>query len=173
MTRAARAIQEDLRFYPLDDLPETLKALGLTLQEVLGGSSGPLYGVLLLRTGIFLEGGPADDPSRWATAVLEGCGAISELGGAKVGDRTMLDALTPFAQTFRDGITAGLPVKDVLADAVMAAEEGAKATARMIPRRGRSSYLGERTLGYPDPGAMAVAIWLRAVISAVISFKSG
>ena len=173
MTRAARAIGGNLRFYPLDDLPETFKALGLTLQEVLGGSSGPLYGVLLLRTGIFLEGGPADDLPRWATAVIEGCGAISELGGAKVGDRTMLDALIPFAQTFRDGITAGLPVKSVLTDAVIAAEEGAKATARMIPRRGRSSYLGERTLGYPDPGAMAVGIWLRALVSAVVSFKSG
>lgn len=167
MARAARTIGESLPFYPLDDLSETLKALGLTLQETLGGSSGPLYGVLLLRTGIFLEGGSAFDPQRWATAILEGCGAISELGGTKIGDRTMLDALIPFAQTFRDAIAAGHLVKDALADALIAAEGGAKATARMIPRRGRSSYLGERALGYPDPGAVAVTIWLRAVIAIV------
>ena len=167
MARAARTIEENLPFYPLDNPSEALKALGLTLQEVLGGSSGPLYGVLLLRTGIFLEGGLALDPQRWATAILEGCGAISELGGAKVGDRTMLDALLPFAQTFRDAIAAGHPVKDALADALIAGEGGAKATARMIPRRGRSSYLGERALGHPDPGAVAVTIWLRAVIAVV------
>ncbi len=153
MARAARAIQADLHFYPLDDVPETIKALGVTLQQVLGGSSGPLYGVLLLRTGIFLEGGTADGPQRWATALLEGCGAISELGGAKFGDRTMLDALIPFAHAFRDGIAAGRSTNDALTDAVRAADEGAKATARMTPRRGRSSYLSERTLGHPDPQA--------------------
>jgi dihydroxyacetone kinase len=169
MARAAKAIQAEMPFYSLDDPAETLKELGITLQQVLGGSSGPLYGVLLLRTGIFLEGGPADDVPRWATALLEGCGAISELGGAKPGDRTMLDALIPFAQTFRDGVVAGLPVKVLLADAARAAEEGANATARMIPRRGRSSYLGERTLGHTDPGAVAVSIWLRAVASSLLA----
>ncbi len=165
MARAARVVQENLRSYPLDDLPETMKTLGVTLQEVLGGSSGPLYGVLLLRTGMFLEGDPANDLRRWAVALLEGCGAISELGGARAGDRTMLDALLPFVQTFRDGISAGLSAKDAVADAVIAAEGGAKATARMIPRRGRSSYLGERALGHIDPGAMAVVIVFRALLS--------
>jgi triose/dihydroxyacetone kinase / FAD-AMP lyase (cyclizing) len=167
MARAARAIQERLNFFPFDDLPEATKTLGVTLQEVLGGSSGPLYGVLLLRTGIFLEGGPSDDPHRWAAAILEGCGAISELGGAKIGDRTMLDALIPFAQTFRDEIAAGRSTREALATAVLAAEGGANMTARMMPRRGRSSYLGERSLGHPDPGAMAVSIWLRAVAVAL------
>ena len=78
----------------------------------------------------------------------------------------MLDALLPFAQTFRDGIAAGLSVKDILSDALIAAEGGAKATARMVPRRGRSSYLGQRALGHSDPGAAAVVIWLRAIIIA-------
>ncbi len=169
LARAARTIQAELPSYPLDHPPETLKALGVTLQAVLGGSSGPLYGVLLLRTGIFLEGGPADDPQRWATALLEGCGAISELGVAKPGDRTMLDALAPFAQTFRDGVAAARPAGDVLTDAVRAAEGGAEATTRMLPRRGRSSYLGQRALGHADPGAVAVSIWLRAVVGSLLA----
>ena len=167
LARAAKAGEAELPFYPLDNPPETLKALGVTLQETLGGSSGPLYGVLLLRTGMFLEGGPADYPQRWAAAVWEGCGAISELGGARLGDRTMLDALIPFAQTLREGVAARRPVKDVLAAAVTAAERGAEGSARLIPRRGRSSYLGERALGHADPGAVAVSIWLRAVVASL------
>ena len=79
----------------------------------------------------------------------------------------MLDALIPFAHAFREGIAAGHSTNDALNDAVRAAEEGAKATARMTPRRGRSSYLGERALGHADPGAVAVSLWLRAVVDAL------
>jgi dihydroxyacetone kinase len=79
----------------------------------------------------------------------------------------MLDALIPFAQTLREGVAARRPVKDVLAAAVTAAERGAEGSARLIPRRGRSSYLGERALGHADPGAVAVSIWLRAVVASL------
>jgi dihydroxyacetone kinase len=88
-------------------------------------------------------------------AAQAGCEAISELGGAKAGDRTMLDALLPFAARLQ---------RSNLEEAVSTAEEGAQATAMMTPRRGRASYLGERALGNPDAGAVAVAIWLRAIL---------
>jgi dihydroxyacetone kinase len=154
MARAAKAVQEALSSYPLDNIPATLKALGHTLRRELGGSSGPLYGVLFLRCGSVLEGHGAIGQAQWADALAQGCQAISELGGAKPGDRTMLDALDPFATALQRG--AGLK------GAVEAAERGAEATAQMKPRLGRSSYLGDRVLGHPDPGAKAVAIWLRA-----------
>jgi triose/dihydroxyacetone kinase / FAD-AMP lyase (cyclizing) len=144
---------------------ETLKALGLSLQASVGGSSGPLYGVWFLRTGSALENVSEGDPKAWARAMLEGCEAISELGGARLGDRTMLDALIPFAQSFDRELEAGAPVKNSLFAAVAAAEAGAEETAKMIARRGRSSYLGDRILGTIDPGAMAVAIVLRAIAS--------
>jgi dihydroxyacetone kinase len=79
----------------------------------------------------------------------------------------MLDALIPFAEAFRDGLLVGLNAPEALKSAVEAAESGAKATSAMFPKRGRSSYLGERALGHPDPGAVAAAIWLRAAVSAV------
>lgn len=167
LSRGARAIQTVLPIYTIFDPAEALKTVALTLQKEIGGSSGPLYGVLLLRAAHVLRSGNADDPQSWAKACIEGCQAVSELGGAELGDRTMLDALIPFAQTFNAGLKEGAPLNDALERAVSAAEEAAKATARMIPRRGRSSYLGERALGHPDPGAIAVAIWLRALISAV------
>jgi dihydroxyacetone kinase len=151
MARGANAVLAALPEYPLQDIPATLKALGNTLRRELGGSSGPLYGVLFLRCGSVLEA-----THQWAEAIAQGCEAITGLGGAKPGDRTMLDALYPFAEAFSQGIGAALA----------AAERGAEATAQMYPRLGRSSYLGERVLGHPDPGAVALVIWLRAVCEA-------
>ncbi|MBV9267151.1 MAG: dihydroxyacetone kinase subunit DhaK [Acidobacteriaceae bacterium] len=149
LSRGARAI--------LDRLPswhgtsaDALKEVGLAAQEVIGGSSGPLYGVLFLRAAAVLQ----NHPTVWAEAAYEACQTVSEVGGAQKGDRTMLDALIPFASAFKAGD---------LTSAVRAAEAGAESTAQMFPRKGRSSYLGERALGHPDPGAVAVTIWLRAV----------
>jgi len=166
MKRASIVIKEAIPSYPLNDISATLKALGHTLRHELGGSSGPLYGVLFLRAGNVLENSGRIGLTEWATAFDEGCRAISELGGAKPGDRTMLDAFDPFLKTLREAGT-GTPREALLA-AVDEAQRGAEATARMKPRLGRSSYLQDRVLGHPDPGAIAVAIWLRAVAGAVI-----
>jgi dihydroxyacetone kinase len=165
MKRAAMAIQDKLESYPLDDTPATVKALAHTLRQELGGSSGPLYGVLFLRSGNVLEQKGATSLAQWAEAIEEGSRAISELGGAKPGDRTMLDALDPFVNSLkRAGANAS---RDVLSAAIEEAKKGADATAQMKPRLGRSSYLGSRVLGNPDPGAVAVTIWVRAVYTAL------
>jgi dihydroxyacetone kinase len=161
MKRASAAVQKAIPSYPLSDLPAALKALSHTLRHELGGSSGPLYGVLFLRTGNVLENARPTGLAEWTTALEEGCRAITELGGARPGDRTMMDALDPFVQVLKKAGTHS--VREVLMSAADAAERGAEATAQMKPRLGRSSYLQDRVLGYPDPGAMAVAIWLRAV----------
>ena len=162
MERAARVVLGNLTTYPLNDVPATLRALAYTVRQALGGSSGPLYGVLLLRCSTVLENSTAIGISQWAEALAQGSKAISELGGAKPGDRTMLDALDPFAQILKLA-ASNLPPREALLAAVEMAEGGAEATANMKPRLGRSSYLGDRVLGHPDPGAKAVAILLRAV----------
>jgi triose/dihydroxyacetone kinase / FAD-AMP lyase (cyclizing) len=164
MARAAKAMQDSA--YPLDDIPATLKALGHILRRELGGSSGPLYGVLFLRCGSALEGVRTTGLAQWADALQQGCQAISELGGAKPGDRTMLDALDPFARTLQKAVGLQATPDAVLA-ALEAAERGVEATTQMKPRLGRSSYLGDRVLGYPDPGAKAVSVWLRAACNAL------
>jgi triose/dihydroxyacetone kinase / FAD-AMP lyase (cyclizing) len=142
---------------------EALKAIGLTMQKVVGGSSGALYGLLFLRAANSLGASEQGTAAAWASAALNGCEAVSEVGQAKLGDRTMLDALWPFAAAFAGGLREGKAVADALEKGIQAAEAGARATAEMTAKRGRSSYLGERALGYSDPGAAAVAIWLRAV----------
>jgi triose/dihydroxyacetone kinase / FAD-AMP lyase (cyclizing) len=165
MRRAALAVQSRMNSYPLNNVSATLKALGHLLQREMGGSSGPLYGVLFLRCGNVLESSSTSGLARWVEAVDQGCQAISELGGAKTGDRTMLDALAPFVKSLKDA--RGEPSREIFLTAVEAAEGGVEATARMRARLGRSSYLGDRVIGHPDPGAKAVAIWLRAASEAL------
>jgi len=161
MERAAKAVTVAMDSYPLEDVPETLIALGHTLRRELGGSSGPLYGLLFLRCGVTLKEFDQIGVAQWAKALDQGCLGIAELGGAKPGDRTMLDGLDPFTKSLAG--VKGTITQSLLMVAVEDAERGVEATARMKPRFGRSSYLGDRVLGYPDPGAKAVAIWLHAV----------
>ena len=166
MERAAKAVKGELGSYPLDNVPATLKALGHTLRRELGGSSGPLYGVLFLRCGNVLASSGVTGLAQWAEALDKGCVAISDLGGAKPGDRTMLDALDPFVKALKNS-TSGNTSREAVVAAVEAAKRGVEATAQMKPRLGRSSYLGDRVLGYPDPGAKAITIWLHAVSEAL------
>jgi len=170
MKRASLAIERAISGYPLDDVSATLKALSHTLRHELGGSSGPLYGVLFLRAGNVLEGLRAIGIAEWITAIEEGCRAISQLGGAQPGDRTMLDALDPFVRALKEA--GPNSPREIAVNAAAAAQRGAQATAQMKPRLGRSSYLQDRVLGHPDPGATAVAIWLGAVAEAVIAAET-
>ncbi len=162
MKRAADAILA----VPTDALTTpsgALAALGTALRRAIAGSSGPFYATALLRASRSLAN--VDEPTAqdWAAAFRSAADAISELGGAKAGDRTMLDALMPAIDAFDGGLKRRLSAAEAWAAAVSAAESGAQDTAQMTPRAGRASYLGARALGSPDGGAVAVACWLRAL----------
>ncbi|MCP2091637.1 UNVERIFIED_ORG: dihydroxyacetone kinase [Paraburkholderia sediminicola] len=162
MKRAADAILA----VPADALttPSTaLAALGTALRRAIAGSSGPFYATALVRASRSLSDTPDPTALQWAAAFRSAADAISELGGAKAGDRTMLDALVPAIEAFESGLKCGLDASGAWEGAVSAAESGAQNTAQMTPRAGRASYLGERALGSPDGGAVAVACWLRAL----------
>jgi triose/dihydroxyacetone kinase / FAD-AMP lyase (cyclizing) len=167
MKRAASVLKGALDTYPADDVAATLKALGHTLCHELGGSSGPLYGVLFLRAGSVLKSAAGAGLPQWIHAIDEGARAISELGGAKPGDRSMMDALYPFIASLR-AAAPNRSLRDALLAAVDAAHRGAESTAQMMPRVGRSSYLRDRVLGHPDPGAVALALWLGAVTEVLV-----
>jgi dihydroxyacetone kinase len=169
MKRAALAVLNEVKSYPLDNIPGTLRELGHTLRRELGGSSGPLYGVLFLRSGNVLAESASMDAAQWIEALDQGCRAVSALGGAMPGDRTMLDALDPFVKSLKEA--EGNFSQETLLSAVRNSERGADSTSEMKPRLGRSSYLGDRVLGHPDPGAKAAAIWLRAVCEILPNLK--
>lgn len=127
------------------------------IRAATGGTSGPLYAILALGASHDLSAERASGEAL-SGAFAAGVRAVTELGGAAPGDRTMVDALLPASDAMAK---AGSPAER-LARAAHAARAGAEATADMHPRRGRSSYIGDRVLGHPDPGAVAVAIWLEA-----------
>jgi ATP-dependent dihydroxyacetone kinase len=161
MIRAAaamRALPEAVWSSPPDAV---LVAIANALRRAVGGTSGPLYAAALLRAAQTLPSSPT--AADWSAGLAAAVDAIAELGGAKPGDRTMLDALHPAATAFAAGLAAGRSAAKAWATAVSAAQEGATATAQMYPRLGRASYLGDRAIGTPDAGAMAVAIWMKAI----------
>ena len=161
LTRGAEAVLAALPAWPVDDPAATFRVLADTLQRSLGGSSGPFYAVACLRAGAALDGPPTD--ARWLAAFEAAIAGIEHLGGARAGDRTMLDALIPARDALAAALAAGQTLAESARAAAIAAEAGAAATAGLHPRQGRSSYLGARALGHPDPGAEAVATWLRAL----------
>jgi len=144
-----------------------LAAMANALRRAVAGSSGPFYAVGLLRAARRLEGAGSPSPMDWAEAFRSGVAAVSDLGGARPGDRTMLDALDPASLRFRDRIAAGESLKDAWSAAVEAAREGADRTAEMMPRAGRASYLGARAVGHKDAGAAAVVSWMEALLVSV------
>ncbi|KVQ07077.1 dihydroxyacetone kinase family protein [Burkholderia ubonensis] len=163
MHRAAQAIL-DLPDAAYGTPAGALTALGAALRRAIAGSSGPFYATALLRASRRLADVAEPSARDWATAFRCAVESIGELGGARAGDRTMLDALVPAVDAFGRALEDDRNGAAAWAAAVEAAERGAQETARMTPRAGRASYLGERAIGTPDGGAVAVALWLRALL---------
>ncbi|MDR6975332.1 dihydroxyacetone kinase-like protein [Streptomyces sp. 3330] len=126
---------------------------GRQLISTVGGASGPLYGTLLRRTGKALGDDAEVDEARLAEALRTGVDAVMQLGGAAPGDKTMIDALVPAVDALPEGFGA----------ARAAAEQGAEATTPLQARKGRASYLGERSIGHQDPGATSSALLIAAL----------
>jgi triose/dihydroxyacetone kinase / FAD-AMP lyase (cyclizing) len=162
MTRAGQAIL-GVPTNALGSPGVALSALSAALRRAIAGSSGPFYATALMRASRRLSESDGADAKDWAMAFEEAVQAIGDLGGAKAGDRTMLDALLPAASTFKQALDAGKSAHEAWNDAVNAAHKGAEETATMTPRAGRASYLGARAIGVPDGGAVAVTIWLDAL----------
>jgi dihydroxyacetone kinase-like protein len=140
---------------------------GKTLISTVGGASGPLWGMALRRAGRSLGSAPSFDGAELIAALDEGVAGIVELGAAQAGDKTMVDALLPATAALRDSVAAGDPLERAVALAAAAAENGAQATVPMQARKGRASYLGERSIGHQDPGATSAALVMRALERAV------
>ncbi|MET8219168.1 dihydroxyacetone kinase subunit DhaL [Streptomyces hirsutus] len=129
---------------------------GRLLISTVGGASGPLYGTLLRRTGKALGDAPEVSREQLAEALRTGVDAVRQLGGAAPGDKTMIDALVPAVDALGDSFAA----------ARAAAEEGAVATTPLRARKGRASYLGERSIGHQDPGATSAALLIACLADA-------
>ncbi|MGY6022583.1 dihydroxyacetone kinase subunit DhaL [Streptomyces spinosirectus] len=157
LQRGFRAVAAALDKEAPDTPGAVLVLSGRQLISTVGGASGPLYGTLLRRTGKALGDASEVSETQLTEALRTGVDAVMTLGGAAPGDKTMIDALVPAVEALGDGDFAA---------ARTAAEEGAIATTPMQARKGRASYLGERSIGHQDPGATSSALLIAALSEA-------
>ncbi|WP_285727042.1 dihydroxyacetone kinase subunit DhaL [Psychromicrobium xiongbiense] len=145
--------------------PETpgavFKLTAMTLMSVVGGAAGPLYGTAFLRAATAVGDAAELDGELVSAALTAARDGIVARGKAELGDKTMVDAWTPAVEAADVAVQSGLSPEEVLAAAAQAAEDGARATEPLVARKGRASYLGERSAGHRDPGAQSSALILR------------
>jgi dihydroxyacetone kinase-like protein len=161
MDRGMRAVLGKLDAAPQGDVGALLKTVGMTLVSTVGGAGGPLYGTLFMQMGAATTGTSELEPRDWADALAKGIEGVKMRGKAEPGDKTMLDALLPALDGLNAAIADGSSFADALRASAAAAEDGMKATIPLVARKGRASYLGERSAGHQDPGATSSYLLLR------------
>lgn len=162
MQRGMRAVVAEHEGATATDAAAVLKQAGMTLVRSVGGASGPLFGTFFLRTASALGTTDMVDLATLAKALRAGVEGVAARGKAELGDKTMYDALAPMIDALDAAVAAGRPLDTALRAASEAAAEGRDATVGLTARKGRASYLGERSVGHQDPGATSVALLFAA-----------
>ena len=165
MDRGFKAAVEALGQAQPASVAEVLKTVAKTLMSTVGGAAGPLYGTAFLRASKAAGDGELD--AAGVAAIIEGAlGGIQARGKATTGEKTMVDAWTPALDAARAAAESGADAVATLQAAATAAEAGAAATEPLRATKGRASYLGERSIGHLDPGAVSTSLILRAAARA-------
>ncbi|MGH9117484.1 MAG: dihydroxyacetone kinase subunit DhaL [Acidimicrobiales bacterium] len=162
MNRGMQAASAKIDGADTTDIGALFKTVGMTLVSTVGGAGGPLYGTLFLQMGMASAGKSELEVADWADAVDAAVKGVQARGKAEPDDKTMIDALLPAAQALRQAVDDGAPLGEALQRSAAAAEEGMRATIPLVARKGRASYLGERSAGHQDPGATSSYLLLRA-----------
>ena len=165
MDRGMKKALERLEATDGDDIGASLKAVGMALVSSVGGAAGPLYGTLFMQMGQAAAGKSELDLAGFTEALDAGVQGVIKRGKAEPGDKTMLDALGPALDALREA--DGDDIAGALERAAEAAREGMEATVPLVARKGRASYLGERSAGHQDPGATSSHLLLKTAAEAV------
>lgn len=160
MDRGMSAVVKELDSTDFDSADALLKKAGMTLVSTVGGASGPLYGTFFLRFGTALQDHGEVGVTELGQALHAGVEGIVARGKAELCDKTMYDAWAPALEAFDRAGDGGKDVGEALAAAAEAAAEGRDATTPLVARKGRASYLGERSAGHQDPGATSTTLLL-------------
>ncbi len=163
MARGFDAVREQLPGLAGADAPTIMRKAAMTVISKVGGSSGPLYGTLMRKMGVAVKRAGGLTLASFAQGLRDGLQGIEDLAGGAPGDKTMIDAMVPAIASLDEALAAGTPATAALAAAAQAAAEGAEATIPLVARKGRASYLGERSRGHKDPGAASFAYCMAAI----------
>jgi len=163
MNKGFQAAKEKLETAALETPADILKAVGMALISKVGGAAGPLYGTAFLNASKTVAGKTELDLNDFMgmlEAALEG---VKSRGKAVVGEKTMVDAIEPALEALKKAVAEGASTREAMDLAVKAAEEGVAYTKTIIAKKGRASYLGERSIGHEDPGAMSSYVILKTI----------
>jgi dihydroxyacetone kinase-like protein len=167
MARGMDAVMGAITAAPSSTLHELFTRVGMTLVGSVGGASGPLYGTFFLRFAATVGPETSLDGTALAAALRAGLGGVVARGKAELGDKTMVDAMSPAVAAFDSELVSGADLAAAAAGASAAAEMGRDATEPLVARKGRASYLGERSAGHLDPGATSTALLFRSLSEAL------
>ncbi len=166
--RGFQKVMTQLPQVETEDIGSILKTVGMTLVSSVGGASGPLYGTFFLRASTVVTGKEELTVADLAKLLQEGVNGVIQRGKANLSDKTMLDALCPAVATLNQEVAGGNnSIVDVLGLAVLAAETGMHQTIPLEARKGRASYLGERSIGHQDPGATSSYLILKTLLETI------
>jgi dihydroxyacetone kinase-like protein len=167
MNRGLKAALQRLDGLQAEDFGSVFKAVGMALISKVGGASGPLYGSFYLAVGKGLGDAEAAEDGALAAALRAGYDGVVARGKAQLEDKTMLDALHPALEALEAALAGGSDLGQALDQAERAAEAGMKATIPLVARKGRASYLGERSRDHQDPGATSTHLLVKALADVV------
>ncbi len=167
MDRGFQKVAEKLPTVADKDIGNILKTVGMTLISSVGGASGPLYGTFFQRGGMAADAKEELSDDDLVTTLQGAVDGVQARGRAQPGDKTMMDALLPAMAALRAAVAEGRGSAAAVAAAVAAAEQGMKDTIPLQARKGRASYLGERSIGHQDPGATSSYLILNALLEAI------
>lgn len=158
LSKGFKVLKEEWEQLPKEDIGGFLKECGMLITEHCGGASGPIWGSAFRGAGKYAAGKTELDVKELGELLYTAVEAIQKRGGARLGDKTLLDALIPAAGALKKSGEAGEDMLQAMKKSAAEAVAGAERTKEIIASRGRASYLGERSLNYPDAGAMAIGI---------------
>lgn len=164
MNRGFQKVVEKLPTVSDKDIGNILKTTGMTLISSVGGASGPLYGTFFMRSGMAMAAKEELNDEDLLKMLQAGVEGIVQRGRAVVEDKTMIDAWTPALKALETALDENADTMSAMEAAVQGAEQGMKATIPLQARKGRASYLGERSIGHQDPGATSTYLMLNALL---------
>lgn len=162
MDRGFKAVLTKLPDISDKDIGTIFKTVGMTLISTVGGAGGPLYGTFFLQIGMKTAGKMELNLNDWTEAMDAALSGVVMRGKAEPGDKTMVDALTPAVNALKQAVQDNVPLTQALDLSAQAAQTGMEATIPLVARKGRASYLGERSAGHQDPGATSSYLILNA-----------
>lgn len=167
MSKGFAVVKEKLKEDDGSNIGDILKKTGMALVSNVGGASGPLYGTAFLKAATVVNGKEEIELSDFAKILEAALEGIKMRGKAELDDKTMIDAIEPALNVLKDGLVKGVSVEAILKEVADAAYKGVEHTKEIAARKGRASYLGERSIGHQDPGATSSALILDTIYQSI------